>query len=75
MNLVEQIQLKAAQLPEHLQAQVLDYLEFLATKYAESKQRQEDVEWSALSLKVALRGMEDEDTSDYEHVKFVEKWK
>jgi hypothetical protein len=75
MSIVEQIQMRASQLPEQLQAQVLDYLEFLSAKHAEQEERQEDAEWSGFSLNVAMRGMEDEDMSGYECVKFVEKWK
>ncbi len=75
MNIVEQIRQKSSQLPEHLQREVLDYIEFVLAKRAEREQRQMDSAWSDFSLASAMRGMEDEDISDYETVKFVEKWK
>ncbi len=43
-------------LPEKDQAEVLDFV-----KYLLSKQRQEEENWSELSLAMAMRGLEDEE--------------
>jgi len=52
-------------LPEPLQAEVLDFVECLLAK-AEQSEGEEDVQlWSALSLSLAMRGMEDEETPEY----------
>ncbi len=49
------------QLPEKLQAEVLDFAEYLLAKAQQEQPRQEDREWSALSMALALRGMEEEE--------------
>lgn len=55
MVLNEKIQEYIRKLPELLQEEMLDYLEFLLVKA-----NREDNEWSRLSLASAMRGMEDE---------------
>ena len=44
-------------LPEQAQTEVLDFV-----KYLLSKQQQEEKNWSELSLTMAMRGLEDEET-------------
>jgi hypothetical protein len=51
-------------LPELEQIEVLDFIEYLETKARLRKSRDETKVWPALSLKSAMRGME-EDPSDY----------
>lgn len=48
-------------LPDSAQREVLDFVEFLAARRAESDAREEDLAWSRLSLAAAMRGMEDEE--------------
>jgi hypothetical protein len=55
MVLNEKIQEYIRKLPDSLQEEMLDYLEFLLAK-AERENR----EWSNLSITSAMRGMEDE---------------
>jgi hypothetical protein len=55
MVLTEKIQEYIRKLPQSLQQEMLDYLEFLL-----AKAEREDKEWSTLSLESAMRGMEDE---------------
>ncbi len=51
-------------LPEIEQIEVLDFIEYLETKARLRRSRDEAKGWSALSLKSAMRGMNDE-PSDY----------
>lgn len=51
-------------LPEPEQIEVLDFIEYLETKARLRRSRDEAKGWSALSLKSAMRGMEEE-PSDY----------
>ena len=45
-------------LPESVQTEILDFVEFLETRTEKGKQ--EEQSWSELSLTQAMRGMEDE---------------
>ncbi len=49
-------------LPDSLQSEVLDFVEFLLAKV---ERDQDDVEWSQFSLTTAMRGMEDEALPSY----------
>lgn len=50
-------------LPEPLQIEVLDFVEFLVQKVKSNKQKSKDdldiIAWSKVSLAMAMRGMED----------------
>ncbi len=65
MTVIEKIQQRVLILPESMQTQVLDFVEFLLSKSASIPQEAlEDVDnlsWSNLSLAMAMRGMEDEE--------------
>jgi hypothetical protein len=65
MLLSERIQQYVQRLPPSFQAQVLDFVEYLETKAEREAARQEDREWSGLSLTFAMRGMEDEEMPTY----------
>ncbi len=56
-------------LPEPLQVEVLDFVEFLLSRLEsetlEETQATENRDWSKLSLAMAMRGMEDEDIPEY----------
>ena len=55
-EIVERVQ----RLPEPLQAEVLDFVEFLLAKTSGESGKEEDRRWMGFSLQSALRGMEDE---------------
>lgn len=65
MLLSEKIQLHVRELPEPLQAEVLDFVEYLLTKVAREAPGQEDADWARQSLELAMRGMETEDSPVY----------
>jgi hypothetical protein len=56
MAIAELVQEKVKLLPEPTQREVLDFVDYLL-----QRSRQEDVLWSKLSLRWALRGLEDEE--------------
>lgn len=60
---------KVRELPEPTQREVLDFVEYLSIKH-----RQEDILWSEISLAAALRGLEDEDWSEYTEEDLKERW-
>ena len=52
-------------LPTSFQVEVLDFVEYLLAKAEREAVRQKEKAWSDLSLSIAMRGMEDEDTPTY----------
>jgi hypothetical protein len=58
MKVAEQVQQYVAKLPQPLQAEVLDFAEYLLSKV--ERESEEEANWSALSLASAMRGMESE---------------
>ncbi|MBM3334743.1 DUF2281 domain-containing protein [Candidatus Sumerlaeota bacterium] len=65
MVISERIQQCVQELPVSFQREVLDYVEYLLAKAEGATLRQEDKAWSDLSLRSAMRGMEDEITPTY----------
>ena len=65
MVIVEKIQKHVQRLPAAVQAEVLDFVEYLLLKAERELPRREARDWSGLSLVFALRGMEGEDTPTY----------
>ncbi|MBI5301479.1 MAG: DUF2281 domain-containing protein [Chloroflexi bacterium] len=65
MPAVERIHRYVQQLPQPLQAEVLDFVEYLLSKVEREQNQQDESEWSGLSLASAMRGMEDEVTPVY----------
>lgn len=63
------IQEKVKLLPEPTQQQVLDFVDYLL-----QRSRQEDLLWSKLSLRWALRDLEDEEWPRYDAQDLKEKW-
>lgn len=57
MTLTEEIVHHVQSLPEPLKAEVLDFVEYLELK---TKKVEEEIDWSTLSLSLAMRGMEKE---------------
>lgn len=60
MTLSEKILQHIQNLPETLQAEVLDFVEYLESKAEKGKKDMEEKDWSDLSLSFAMRGIEDE---------------
>ena len=58
MSLAEEIQQHVKDLPEPLQAEVLDFVQFIESKAERSKEANK--EWSEFSISSAMRGMEEE---------------
>ena len=65
MIVTERIHQYVQKLPESLQAEVLDFVEYLLSKVERETAQQDELAWSHLSLSLAMRGMEDEDTPNY----------
>lgn len=70
METAERIYEEVKALPEPLRREVLEFVEHLALKL-----RKEDADWSELSLRAALRGLENEAIPKYGEGDFKEKWK
>ena len=73
MQVAEEVTNKLQKLPLAAQEEVLHFVEFIAQK-CELKEN-EDEQWSRFSLAQAMRGLEDEDTSDYSEADLKEKWR
>jgi len=69
MQLAEIVFKKMQSLPESVQREVLDFIEFL-----EQKSRRDDRHWSRLSLALALRGMESDNWPEYRTEDLREHW-
>lgn len=65
MLAVDTIQQYVQKLPRPLQAEVLDFIEYLLSKMERETAQQDETDWSGLSLAFAMRGMEREDTPIY----------
>ena len=65
MTVTERIHRHVQELPEPLQAEVLDFVEYLLPKVERETAPQDEFNWSNLSLSLAMRGMEDENTPSY----------
>lgn len=65
MIVAERIQQHVQRLPVSLQVEVLDFVEYLLSKWEREAAQESELAETDLSLKLAMRGMEDEDTSSY----------
>ena len=65
MAITEKIQEYVHRLPTAFQTEVLDFVEYLVAKAERETGRAEERAWSTLSLTLAMRGMEDENTPTY----------
>lgn len=61
MTTADAIMERLKTLPDSVQQEVLDFVEFLAARRAEQAAREEEEAWSQLSIEAAMRGMEDEE--------------
>ncbi len=60
MILAKEIVERVQRLPESLQLEVLDFVEFLLAKTSGESAEEENRRWMGFSLQSAFRGMEDE---------------
>ena len=60
MILAKEIVERVQRLPEPLQAEVLDFVEFLLAKTSGESEKEENRRWMGFSLLSAFRDMEDE---------------
>ena len=66
MTVGERIHQELQKLPEPLQQEVLEFVEYLRTRaQAEDDSPEAEESWSSMSLRSALRGMESEDGPEY----------
>ena len=65
MAVADRIHRYVQRLPGPLQTEVLDFVEYLLYKVAQAEGEEDGRDWSALSLSLAMRGMEDEETPEY----------
>jgi len=65
MAITDKIQEGVQQLPTALQAEVLDFVQYLLVKTKRGAQEDEEGFWSEVSLSSAMRGMEDEDSPQH----------
>lgn len=65
MSVREKIYEEVTKLPEPLQAEVLNFVQYLASKANREIQVTDDLLYPAMSLALAMRGMEGEDTPAY----------
>lgn len=69
MAVAEQIKEKVKLLPQPTQYEVLDFVDYLL-----HRSRREDLLWSKLSLRWALRDLEDEEAPEYGAEDLRETW-
>ncbi len=65
MAVAQQIQESVQRLPMALQAEVLDFVEYLLVKAEREALRQEEREWSNFSLAAAMCDVEGDDDAEY----------
>ena len=65
MVVAERVYQSVLQLPEPFQAEVLNFTEYLLLKAQQAVTPEDENAWPSLSLTLAMRGIEDEDTPEY----------
>ena len=63
MLVSEKIQKYAERLPERMQIEALDFVEYLLSRW--KQETEDDADWTDLSLQMMMRGMEDEPVPEY----------
>ena len=71
MTTAERIHEQVQRLPEPLQAEALDFIEFLMQRQSV---RKEDLDWSHFSLAAVMRNTADEDALFYDESDLKERW-
>jgi hypothetical protein len=65
MTVSDRIFEEVKKLPDLLQSEVLDFVQYLALKKERESAPKNELDPASLSLSLAMRGMEDEDTPNY----------
>ena len=74
MSAKEQITDRLEKLPQPLQREVLDFIDFLAQRVAQLEGAGEEADWEKFSLAQAMSGLENEDSPEYSEADLKEKW-
>ena len=74
MSAKEQITNKLQKLPQPLQREVLDFIDFLAQRVVQSEDSGEEADWKEFSLAQAMNGLENEDSPEYSEADLKERW-
>jgi hypothetical protein len=74
MSAKEQITDRLEKLPQPLQREVLDFIDFLAQRVAQREGAGEEADWKKFSLAQAMSGLENEDSPEYSEADLKEKW-
>lgn len=74
MSAKEQITDRLQKLPQPLQREVLDFIDFLAQRVAQGEDSAEQSDWTKFSLAQAMSGLENEDSPEYSEADLKEKW-
>lgn len=72
MMLADRIRDRVRELPDEYQREVLDFVEYLATKIEPDGEEEDRYAWSTFSLASALRDMEDEPGITYTEADMIE---
>ncbi|TRZ91442.1 MAG: DUF2281 domain-containing protein [Methanosarcinales archaeon] len=73
-EIFEQIVKGIQTFPYQMQVEVLDFISFLKNKLAIEQARNEEVEWSYLSISNALKDIDYENEEEYSEADLKEKW-
>ncbi len=73
-EIFEQIVKGIQTFPYQMQVEVLDFISFLKNKLAKEQARNEEVEWSYLSISNALKDIDYENEEEYSEADLKEKW-
>lgn len=65
MRVSERINEEVKKLPEALQSKVLDFVQYLASRVERESTLDHELTAAGVSLSLAMRGMEDEETPSY----------
>ena len=65
MSVATRIFNRVRYLPEHLQAEILEFVEFVAGKSRECQSNSTDLDWQEFALSEALRETDDESGPEY----------
>jgi hypothetical protein len=75
MIVAEKITKRIASLPVSVQTEILNYVEFVARKSQIREDQSEDTNWSEFSLNQAMKGLENEDSPEYNEADLKEVWR
>lgn len=74
MAVSDRIQQYVQRLPQRMQSEVLTFVEYLLSKSEQEEAQQDERDWSRMSLTLAMRGMEHEDTPHYSEADLKESF-